>query len=92
MRQHGAWLTRPSIGFSSPFILQFLFHCLALPALVGFGFAGVIHHLDRLASDGEDTLIQVRSEGIISNALGFMNRLSLLFYQLGFPPFYFVRF
>jgi GPH family glycoside/pentoside/hexuronide:cation symporter len=51
-------------------------------ALVGFGFAGVITTMDLIGARiiDEDTLkFKLRREGIISNALGFMNRLNGLF-------------
>ncbi|HOU13244.1 MAG TPA: MFS transporter [Anaerolineae bacterium] len=51
-------------------------------ALVGFGFAGVITTMDLIGAKimDEDTQKHgLRREGIISNALGFMNRLNGLF-------------
>ena len=51
-------------------------------ALVGFGFAGVITTMDLIGARimDEDTQKHgLRREGIISNALGFMNRLNGLF-------------
>lgn len=56
-------------------------------ALVGFGFAGVITTMDLVHAKimDEDRLKHdVRREGIISNALGFMNRLNGLFTSLAF--------
>jgi len=55
---------------------------LACAMLVGFGFAGVITTMDLIASrimDEDQAKHNVRREGIISNALGFMNRLNGLF-------------
>jgi GPH family glycoside/pentoside/hexuronide:cation symporter len=54
-------------------------------ALVGFGFAGVITTMDLIGAkimDEDTQKHKVRREGIISNALGFMNRLSGLFTSL----------
>jgi len=56
-------------------------------ALVGFGFAGVITTMDLVHAKimDEDRLKHdVRREGIIANALGFMNRLNGLFTSLAF--------
>jgi len=54
---------------------------------VGFGFAGVITTMDLIAAkvmDEDTRKHQVRREGIISNALGFMNRLNGLFTSAAF--------
>ena len=51
-------------------------------SLVGFGFAGVITTMDLIHArvmDEDKAKHNVRREGIISNALGFMNRLNSLF-------------
>jgi GPH family glycoside/pentoside/hexuronide:cation symporter len=56
-------------------------------ALVGFGFAGVITTMDLIGAkimDEDTQKHNLRREGIISNALGFMNRLSGLFTSVGF--------
>jgi GPH family glycoside/pentoside/hexuronide:cation symporter len=56
-------------------------------AIVGFGFAGVITTMDLIGAKimDEDTHKHgLRREGIISNALGFMNRLSGLFTSTAF--------
>ncbi len=56
-------------------------------ALVGFGFAGVITTMDLIGArimDEDAQKHNVRREGIIANALGFMNRLSGLFTSLAF--------
>ena len=56
-------------------------------ALVGFGFAGVITTMDLIGSkvmDEDTRKHNVRREGIISNALGFMNRLNGLFTSFAF--------
>jgi len=51
-------------------------------AFVGFGFAGVITTMDLIGArimDEDTQKYHLRREGIISNALGFMNRLNGLF-------------
>jgi len=56
-------------------------------ALVGFGFAGVITTMDLIGArimDEDTRKHNVRREGIISNALGFMNRLNGLFTSFAF--------
>jgi GPH family glycoside/pentoside/hexuronide:cation symporter len=56
-------------------------------ALVGFGFAGVITTMDLVGAkimDEDTQKHDIRREGIISNALGFMNRLNGLFTSLAF--------
>lgn len=56
-------------------------------ALVGFGFSGVITTMDLIGAkimDEDTRKHNVRREGIISNALGFMNRLNGLFTSFGF--------
>ena len=56
-------------------------------ALVGFGFAGVITTMDLIGAkvmDEDQARHRVRREGIISNALGFMNRLNGLFTSAAF--------
>ena len=55
--------------------------------LVGFGFAGVITTMDLIGArimDEDKARSQVRREGIIANALGFMNRLNGLFTSFAF--------
>ena len=56
-------------------------------ALVGFGFSGVITTMDLIAAkvmDEDTQKYNQRREGIISNALGFMNRLNGLFTAAAF--------
>src|SRR5512136_1097784 len=56
-------------------------------AFVGFGFAGVITTMDLIGAKimDEDTQKHgLRREGIISNALGFMNRLNGLFISVAY--------
>ena len=60
---------------------------IAASALVGFGFAGVITTMDLIGAkimDEDTAKHNVRREGIISNALGFMNRLNGLFTSAAF--------
>lgn len=55
--------------------------------LVGFGFAGVIATMDLIGArimDEDTQRHNLRREGIISNALGFMNRLNGLFTSAAF--------
>jgi glycoside/pentoside/hexuronide:cation symporter, GPH family len=55
--------------------------------LVGLGFAGVITTMDLIGAkimDEDTQKHNLRREGIISNALGFMNRLNGLFTSLAF--------
>lgn len=56
-------------------------------ALVGFGFAGVITTMDLIGAkimDEDTQKHNLRREGIISNAMGFMNRLNGLFTSSAF--------
>jgi glycoside/pentoside/hexuronide:cation symporter, GPH family len=56
-------------------------------ALVGFGFAGVITTMDLIGAkimDEDTQKYNMRREGIISNAMGFMNRLNGLFTSFAF--------
>ena len=56
-------------------------------ALVGFGFAGVITTMDLIGArimDEDTQKHHLRREGIIANALGFMNRLNGLFTSAAF--------
>lgn len=55
--------------------------------LVGFGFAGVITTMDLIGAkimDEDTQKHNLRREGIISNAMGFMNRLNGLFTSAAF--------
>jgi GPH family glycoside/pentoside/hexuronide:cation symporter len=56
-------------------------------AFVGFGFAGVITTMDLIGArimDEDTRKYNLRREGIISNAMGFMNRLNGLFTSAAF--------
>jgi GPH family glycoside/pentoside/hexuronide:cation symporter len=60
---------------------------IVFSAFVGFGFAGVITTMDLIGAKimDEDTREHgLRREGIISNALGFMNRLNGLFTSVAY--------
>ena len=62
---------------------------IVFSAFVGFGFAGVITTMDLIGAkimDEDTQKYSLRREGIISNALGFMNRLSGLVHQRRFLP------
>lgn len=62
-------------------------------ALVGFGFAGVITTMDLIGTkimDEDTAKHHLRREGIISNALGFMNRLNGLFTSVAFSLVFFL--
>lgn len=64
-----------------------LITAIAGSALVGFGFAGVITTMDLIGAkimDEDKQKNNLRREGIISNAMGFMNRLNGLFTSSGF--------
>ena len=64
------------------FFANSFYTALGCAMLVGFGFAGVITTMDLIHSrimDEDQAKNNVRREGIISNALGFMNRLNGLF-------------
>ena len=68
--------------FANTFLLALIFS-----ALVGFGFAGVITTMDLIGAkimDEDTRKYNLRREGIYSNAMGFMNRLSGLFVSLAF--------
>lgn len=62
-------------------------------ALVGFGFAGAITTMDLIGAkvmDEDTARHNVRREGIISNAMGFMNRLNGLFTSAAFYLVFFL--
>jgi GPH family glycoside/pentoside/hexuronide:cation symporter len=71
-----------ALSFVPLYFANSLVMAVICSALVGFGFAGVIATMDLIGARiiDEDTLkYGVRREGIISNAMGFMNRLNALF-------------
>jgi GPH family glycoside/pentoside/hexuronide:cation symporter len=68
--------------FASTFITALL-----SSILVGFGFSGVITTMDLIGAkimDEDKDKYQLRREGIIASALGFMNRLNGLFISFAF--------
>lgn len=77
-----AALVTLAIAFVPLYFAGSLITAMVTSALVGFGFAGVITTMDLVGAKimDEDTQKHgLRREGIISNALGFMNRLNGLF-------------
>jgi glycoside/pentoside/hexuronide:cation symporter, GPH family len=77
-----AALATLAVSFVPLFFANNLVTAIFASALVGFGFAGVITTMDLIGAkimDEDTQKYHVRREGIISNALGFMNRLNGLF-------------
>ncbi len=75
------------VAFIPLYFANSLVTAIAGSALVGFGFAGVITTMDLIGAkimDEDTRRHNVRREGIISNAMGFMNRLNGLFTSAGF--------
>jgi len=71
-----------AVAFIPLFFANSLVTALVASALVGFGFAGAITTNDLIGAkimDEDTRKYNLRREGIISNALGFMNRLNGLF-------------
>jgi GPH family glycoside/pentoside/hexuronide:cation symporter len=71
-----------AIAFIPLYFANSLITAVICSALVGFGFAGVITTMDLIGArimDEDTQRHNLRREGIISNALGFMNRLNSLF-------------
>ncbi|MCX6071890.1 MAG: MFS transporter [Chloroflexi bacterium] len=71
-----------AIAFIPLYFANSLITAVICSALVGFGFAGVITTMDLVGArimDEDTQKHHLRREGIISNALGFMNRLNGLF-------------
>jgi GPH family glycoside/pentoside/hexuronide:cation symporter len=76
-----------ALAFIPMYFANSLITAIVGGALVGFGFAGVITTMDLIGAKvmDEDTRKHgLRREGIISNALGFMNRLNGLFTSFAF--------
>ena len=76
-----------AISFIPLFFASDLVSAIVGSILVGFGFAGVITTMDLIGArimDEDTRKYNLRREGIYSNALGFMNRLSGLFTSLAF--------
>ncbi len=82
-----ASLATLAVAFIPLYFANSLVTGIICSALVGFGFAGVITTMDLIGAkimDEDTQKHNLRREGLISNALGFMNRLSGLFTSLGF--------
>jgi GPH family glycoside/pentoside/hexuronide:cation symporter len=76
-----------AVAFVPLYFANSLGTALVFSALVGFGFAAVITTMDLIGAkimDEDTRKHNVRREGIISNALGFMNRLNGLFTSAAF--------
>ncbi len=75
------------VAFIPLYLANSLVTAIVASVFVGFGFAGVIATMDLVGArimDEDREKHDVRREGIISNALGFMNRLNGLFTSLAF--------
>ena len=82
-----AALATLAVAFIPLYFANSLVTGIICSALVGFGFAGVITTMDLIGAkimDEDTQKYNVRREGIISNALGFMNRLNGLFTSIAF--------
>jgi GPH family glycoside/pentoside/hexuronide:cation symporter len=82
-----AALATLAVAFIPLYFANSLISGIICSALVGFGFAGVITTMDLIGAkimDEDTQKHNVRREGIISNALGFMNRLNGLFTSVAF--------
>jgi GPH family glycoside/pentoside/hexuronide:cation symporter len=76
-----------AVAFVPLYFASSLTSAMITAAVVGFGFAGVITTMDLIGAkimDEDTRKHNVRREGIISNALGFMNRLNGLFTSAAF--------
>jgi GPH family glycoside/pentoside/hexuronide:cation symporter len=76
-----------AVAFIPLYFANSLVTAMITSALVGFGFAGVITTMDLINAkimDEDTRKHNVRREGIIANALGFMNRLNGLFTSFAF--------
>ena len=76
-----------AVAFVPLYFANSLTSAMITAALVGFGFAGVITTMDLIGAkimDEDTRKHNVRREGIIANALGFMNRLNGLFTSAAF--------
>jgi GPH family glycoside/pentoside/hexuronide:cation symporter len=75
------------VAFVPLYFADSLVTAMVAAVFVGLGFAGVIATMDLVGArvmDEDREKHDVRREGIISNALGFMNRLNGLFTALAF--------
>lgn len=76
-----------AVAFIPLYFANSLIYGIVCSALVGFGFAGVITTMDLIGAkimDEDTQKHNLRREGIIANALGFMNRLNGLFTAFAF--------
>jgi GPH family glycoside/pentoside/hexuronide:cation symporter len=76
-----------AVAFIPLYFANSLISGILCSALVGFGFAGVITTMDLIGAkimDEDTQKYNLRREGIIANALGFMNRLNGLFTSFAF--------
>jgi len=76
-----------AVMFVPLFFANSLITGIICSALVGFGFAGVITTMDLIGAkimDEDTQKHHLRREGIIANALGFMNRMNGLFTSAAF--------
>ena len=75
------------LAFIPLYFANSLLTAILCSALVGFGFAGAITTMDLVGAkvmDEDTRKHNIRREGIIANALGFMNRLNGLFTSAAF--------
>ena len=82
-----ASLVTLAVAFIPLYFANSLISAIVFAAFVGFGFAGVITTMDLIGArimDEDTQKHNLRREGIIANALGFMNRLSGLFTSAAF--------
>lgn len=82
-----------AIAFIPLYFANSLIFGVICSALVGFGFAGVITTMDLIGAkimDEDTAKHNLRREGIITNALGFMNRLNGLFTSVAFSLVFFL--
>jgi GPH family glycoside/pentoside/hexuronide:cation symporter len=82
-----ASLVTLTVAFIPLYFANSLVTAIVCAAFVGFGFAGVITTMDLIGAkimDEDTQKHNVRREGIIANALGFMNRLNGLFTSSAF--------
>jgi GPH family glycoside/pentoside/hexuronide:cation symporter len=82
-----AALVTLAVAFVPLYFANSLVTAIISAGVVGFGFAGVITTMDLIGArimDEDTKMHNLRREGIISNALGFMNRLSGLFTSAAF--------
>jgi glycoside/pentoside/hexuronide:cation symporter, GPH family len=76
-----------AVSFAPLYFANSLITAIIAAAVVGFGFAGVITTMDLIGAkimDEDTRKYNLRREGIIANALGFMNRLNGLFTSAAF--------